>query len=129
MATVKNLPVTLEDQKNINRYSLLIYKTNKLNRQLDDANLTASNQAEALEELDTLELEHDDLSTLFIPVKLGNALFHLPFELAKEEASKAKMLASATAERLEVERTKNTAEMADLKKRLESKFGDSIRLE
>lgn len=129
MATVKNLPVTLQDQGNINQYSYLIYKTNRLTRQLEEFKSTAANQAEALEELDTLELEHDDLDNLRVAVKCGNALFHLPLDMARGEVESAKSAASLQVDALSAVQTKNKGEMADLKKRLESKFGDSIRLE
>jgi prefoldin subunit 4 len=127
MASVKNLPVSWDDQHNINRYSYIIYRTNKMARALEQAKTTAGNQKEALEELSVLELE--DEGDTRVAVLAGNAFFHLPIDQARFQAELVGEKAENEAEALQSELDTQKAELVKLKKQLEGKFGDSIRLE
>lgn len=132
MASVKNLPVSLQDQQSINRYSYLIYRSNRTGRALEQAKTSTGNQRDALDELDTLELEGDesnDGTSSTIPVQAGTGFFHLPLGLARQQAEKVLDMASADMARLQKEHDAMKRELASLKKALEAKFGDAIRLE
>lgn len=128
MTTVKNLPVTLQDQQHINRYSYLIYCANKLGRALEATRAIESGQREAAEEMEVLELEHDDDGAK-VSVQAGNAYFHLPLKQAKGQVDRVGNKAMLEAQALQQEHDKVKSELGALKRQLEGKFGESIRLE
>ena len=127
MSQVKTLAMTRADQDDINRYSYLIYASNKLQRQSEDAKKQLDNQTDAQQELEVIELEGDDSSV--VPVKIGSAYFHLPFALAKAQVEDLLKAARDDCLKYEQELTSHREELKSLKTRLEAKFGDAIRLE
>lgn len=127
MATVKDHPpFALQDQLSINRYAYLTFKSNKTARALEKVKTAVGNQKEALEELSVFELEDEQRN---VAVVAGKAFFHVPVEHAKVQAEIESENKESDLETLQHELNMQKIELARLKNQLESKFGDSIRLE
>lgn len=115
--------VSWEDQSAINTFSKLV---NRLSVR-EDTLKTRRQDKEYLEDLEAeLELADEDES---IPFKVGDAFVDLPLEEVQTRLESEKSTVSEQVDLLETEIDSIRGEMAELKVKLKSKFGDSINLE
>lgn len=117
------MQVSWEDQSAINTFSKLV---NRFSNKEDDLQVKRQDK-EYLEDLET-ELELADEDEL-VPYKIGDAFVQLPLEKVQARLTDEKTAVEGEVESLEAELDAIKEEMAELKVKLKSKFGDSINLE
>lgn len=126
MSTAVELALEKSDQERISRYSYLITRRNQLQATHTAAIREHDNQKDAHGDLEEMELlgEVDK-----VPVKVGHAFLHVPICIAQSHNNRLleKAEQEATTSKAELERTEK--EMLVLKNILNSKFGNTIRLE
>ncbi|KAM0747512.1 Prefoldin, subunit 4 [Meredithblackwellia eburnea MCA 4105] len=122
-ASDADVPVTFEDQTNINKFSKLNNRSEDVQQQLEQI----KKELEETEEVETeMELADEDELIMY---KLDTTFVHLPasevLTLLQDLLEKLR----SKAEALETERDGCHEQMEALKKVLYAKFGNSINLE
>ncbi|XP_021742272.1 probable prefoldin subunit 4 [Chenopodium quinoa] len=114
--------VTWEDQQNINKFSKL---NNRFHELIDEIKFL-KDKCENLEDASNELILTDEEVVRF---QIGEVFAHVPKEEVETRLEEMKELTEKNLEKLEEEKESITAQMADLKKILYGKFGDSINLE
>ncbi|XP_021773131.1 probable prefoldin subunit 4 [Chenopodium quinoa] len=114
--------VTWEDQQNINKFSKL---NNRFHELIDEIKFL-KDKCENLEDASNELILTDEEIVRF---QIGEVFAHVPKEEVETRLEEMKELTEKNLEKLEEEKESITAQMADLKKILYGKFGDSINLE
>ncbi|KAI5479192.1 prefoldin subunit 4 [Pseudohyphozyma bogoriensis] len=122
-ASDADVPVTRQDQDNINAFSKL---NNRMDEVLEEIE-TVKKELEDVEEIET-EMELVDEEEL-VMYKLDSSFLHLPASEVLELLQKSLAELRTKNEALEKERDECEEGMAKLKKVLYAKFGTSINLE
>lgn len=114
--------VTWEDQQNINKFSKL---NNRFHELIDEIKF-AKEKCENLEDAGNELILTDEEIVRF---QIGEVFAHVPKEEVETRLEEMKELTEKNLEKLEEEKELVVSQMADLKKILYGKFGDSINLE
>ena len=122
MQTANDVDITLEDQQNLNKFSLLHQKTRQINFELLKYNEAYKKLEECNEELELCDDErvHYVFSSCFISVPLETAV-----ETNQRRLDEAKL----KIEELKSMRDQNMVIIDVLKRSLGKKFGDKINLQ
>ncbi|GAB5588026.1 hypothetical protein Unana1_02926 [Umbelopsis nana] len=119
----EEVEVSWEDQQKINAFSKLNAKTDDLEEQYEKL----KQEKEYLDDLSMeLELADEDEPVRY---KIGDAFVHLPLEKALERISTDSEKVQADLDELKGQMDGVQDQMAELKKALYGKFGNSINLE
>jgi chaperonin cofactor prefoldin len=115
------------DLDRICRYSQLIQRRNELSQEREVSKRFLQNHKDAVAELEEVELlgSSDDL----VPVKAGTAFLHVPLSSARAYTEKHVQSDSSVFEQAERDLALLQKEMDTLKKVLNQKFGDAVRLD
>ncbi|XP_050224546.1 probable prefoldin subunit 4 [Mercurialis annua] len=114
--------VTWEDQQNINKFGRL---NNRLHDLLDEIKI-AKESNENLEDAGNELILTDEEVVRF---QIGEVFVHVPKEEVETRIEEMKEVTSKNVQKLEEEKDSILAQMAELKKILYGKFGESINLE
>ncbi|OMO96289.1 Prefoldin beta-like protein [Corchorus olitorius] len=117
-----DMQVTWEDQQNINKFGRLNNRFHELEDEIKEAKETNDNLEDASNEL---ILTDEDV----VRFQIGEVFAHVPKEEVETRIEEMKEVTSKNLEKLEEEKESVVAQMAELKKILYGKFGDSINLE
>jgi len=118
-----DVPVTWEDQKNINAFGRLNNKLGELKDEIKTKKKALENIEDASGEIETLL---DDNACI---IKVGEVYVNASNEEAEQHVAHAKEETQAALRTLTAQHDKIVAQMSDLKKVLYGKFGKSINLE
>ncbi|KAF8017840.1 hypothetical protein BT93_H2902 [Corymbia citriodora subsp. variegata] len=114
--------VTWEDQQNINKFSKLNNRFHELEDEIRIAKETNDNLEDASNELILTDEE-------VVRFQIGEVFAHVPKDEVENRIEDMKGVTTKNLEKLKEEKESVLAQMADLKKILYTKFGDSINLE
>ncbi|XP_030444220.1 probable prefoldin subunit 4 [Syzygium oleosum] len=114
--------VTWDDQQNINRFSKLNNRFHELEDEIRIAKETNDNLEDASNELILTDEE-------VVRFQIGEVFAHVPKDEVESRIEEMKEVTTKNLGKLEEEKDSVLAQMAELKKILYGKFGDSINLE
>ncbi|XP_074320845.1 prefoldin subunit 4-like [Silene latifolia] len=114
--------VTWEDQQNINKFS----KLNNRFQELEDEIKLTKEKCENLEDASNELILTDEETVRF---QIGEVFAHVPISEVETRLEEMKDSTCKNLEKLLEEKDSVVAQMAELKKVLYAKFGDSINLE
>ncbi|KAF5739260.1 prefoldin subunit 4 isoform X1 [Tripterygium wilfordii] len=116
------MEVTWEDQQNINRFSRLNTRFHELEEEIKISKETNDNLEDAGNELILTDEE-------VVRFQIGEVFAHVSRDEVENRIEEMKEVTSKNLEKLKEEKESVLAQMAELKKILYAKFGDSINLE
>ncbi|CAI0433893.1 unnamed protein product [Linum tenue] len=114
--------VTWGDQQNINQFGRLNNRFHDLEEEIKAAKESNENLEDAGNELILTDEE-------VVRFQIGEVFAHVPRDEVETRIEEMKELTTKNLERLEQEKVSILSQMAELKKVLYAKFGDSINLE
>ncbi|XP_065853929.1 probable prefoldin subunit 4 [Euphorbia lathyris] len=114
--------VTWEDQQNINKFGRLNNRLHELDDEIKIAKESNDNLEDASNELILTDEE-------VVRFQIGEVFAHVPKDDVETRIEEMKEVTSRNIEKLEEEKKSILAQMAELKKILYGKFGESINLE
>ncbi|WCJ43878.1 ABI3-interacting protein 3 [Euphorbia peplus] len=116
------MEVTWEDQLNINTFGRL---NNRLHDLLDEIKMAKESNDNLEDASNELILTDEEV----VRFQIGEVFAHVPKDQVETRIEDMKELTCKNIEKLEKEKDSIVAQMADLKKILYGKFGESINLE
>ncbi|CAO2837092.1 unnamed protein product [Amaranthus hypochondriacus] len=114
--------VTWEDQQNINKFSKLNNRFHELEDEIKFTKEKCDNLEDASNELILTDEE-------IVRFQIGEVFAHVPRDEVETRLEEMKEATVKNLEKLEEEKKSIVSQMAELKKILYGKFGDSINLE